>query len=63
VNLSVVVVALRHRAMHLDAKSLGCDRKAIDERVVRFLVRPHQELPLGAAAGNHISTAWNYVSR
>jgi hypothetical protein len=54
VNAGVVMVAHRRGEEDLDAGLFGGHRETVDERVVGFLIRPHQELPLRTAAGDHV---------
>jgi hypothetical protein len=56
VDARMMMIAHRDGEEHANAESLRGDCEAIDERVVGLAVRPHQELPLGAAARDHVRT-------
>jgi hypothetical protein len=54
VDPCVVVVAHCDREEHLNAVAVSSLRQTVDEGVIRLSIRPHQELPLRAAARDHV---------
>ena len=58
VDTRVVVIGLRRREDGANTGALDRDGQAVDEGVVGRGIRSEEELPLGAAAGDHVSAAW-----
>jgi len=53
-DTGVMVVGLSGGEQDHNSRALGCYGQAIGEGIVGVSVRPQQELPLGAAPGDHV---------